>query len=707
MKRSRIILTVSLIAAVFSGRAQENPANTSVQESETDTVGRQLQEIVVEGRMQRNIEGGVEYIPDKKSKKFAMDAISLLSIMMIPQLNVTPDNTVKSASGENVKIFIDYVEATETDTRGLRPEDVLRVEVLDYPEDPRFKQSEHVVNFIMRKYEWGGYTKLMASGRLLFDEKIWGALYQKFSYRNWMFDFTVSGDGAWTGDEDSRTSETFRDFCFDGKHYDDVSRITSPERNKGRYNNQNASMRVRYNTDRMNIGHTVSFARYAQPASDIYSRVEYAGIPLADTYATESKNSWSTGGWITGNYWFSLPENNSLQADWTLGFSDMGQSRSYRTGDLGSIDNDNRMKFYYPHLSVTHSKNLGHGNSIGAMAYSSYYIHDTRYCYLEDSRIRSVNSETILSVNYYHRCEFGLSVNAQAGAHYIYGRQNGVDHTHHWTPYGTVSLNYSPDSRNSFRLSGAWFENQVYTDEADNVILRQDELVWYKGNPELRNPEKKWMMLTYSLIPSNRLSMYAYALYTNIRHGSVYDYMTVNGHDGIVRTYGDINTEHNIDGAANLSLNFFNRSLSLTGLGGIRRNICTGMHPMTNTDFYGRFVLSWTYRNFFIMAWYNTPETSVFSKKGYSVRNPEEYGIRTNYSFGNLKLQLIFSNWFSDGKIHRDYRSPHYDYSGWNTKMPYARFAILTVDYTFPYGKPVNRNDEIQSQSAASGGFLE
>lgn len=463
-------------------------------------------------------------------------------------------------------------------------------------------------------------------------------------------------------------------------------------------------MRVRYNTDRMNIGHTVSFARYAQPASDIYSRVEYAGIPLADTYATESENSWSTGGWITGNYWFSLPENNSLQADWTLGFSDMGQSRSYRTGDLGSIDNDNHMKFYYPHLSVTHSKNLGHDNSIGGMIYSSYYIHDTRYCYLEDSRIRSVNSETILSVNYNHRWEFGLSVNAQAGAHYIYGRQNGVDHTHHWTPYGTVSLNYSPDSRNSFRLSGAWFGNQVYTDKADNVILRQDELVWYKGNPELRNPEKKWMMLTYSLIPSNRLSMYAYALYTNIRHGSVYDFTTVKGYDGVVRTYGDINTEHNIDGGVNLSLNLFNRSLSLIGTGIIRRDISSGMHPMTNTDFFGRFILSWTYRNFFIMAWYNTPETSVFSKMGYRISNPEEYGIRTFYSFGNWKLQLIFSNWFSARKIHKNYSSPHYDYSGWESK---TRFAILSVNYTIPYGKPVNRNDEIQSKSGASGGFLE
>ncbi|MDE6392005.1 MAG: outer membrane beta-barrel family protein [Muribaculaceae bacterium] len=704
MKRSRIILTVSLIAAVFSGRAQENSVNTSVPEAETDTVGRQLQEIVVEGRMQRNIEGGVEYIPDKKAKKFAMDAISLLSIMMIPQLNVTPDNTVKSASGENVKIFIDYVEATETDTSGLRPEDVLRVEVLDYPEDPRFKHSEHVVNFIMRKYEWGGYTKLMASGRLLFDENIWGGLYQKFSYKNWMYDFSASGDGTWNRYVDKRTSETFRDFFFDGTHYDDVSRITSTERKRGRDNNQNASMRVRYNTDRMNIGHTVSFARYAQPASDIYSRVEYTGIPLADTYTTESKNSGSTGGWITGNYWFSLPENNSLQADWTLGFDDIRQNRSYRTGDLGSIDNDNRMKFYYPHLNVTHSKNLGHGNSIGAMIYSSYYIHDTRYCYLEDSRIRSVNSENLLAVNYSQRWEFGLSVNARVGANYIFTRQNGVDHTHHWTPYGTVSLTYSPDSRNSFRLTGAWFENQAYAAEADNVILRQDELIWYKGNPELRNPDKKWMMLTYSLIPSNRLSMYAYALYTNIRHGSVYDFTTVKGYDGVVRTYGDINTEHNIDGGVNLSLNLFNRSLSLMGTGIIRRDISSGMHPMTNTDFLGRFILSWTYRNFFIMAWYNTPETSVFSKMGYRISNPEEYGIRTFYSFGNWKLQLIFSNWFSARKIHKNYSSPHYDYSGWESK---TRFAILSVNYTIPYGKPVNRNDEIQSQSAASGGFLE
>lgn len=706
MLRWLILSTIMLNAGISCGFAQQAETPSSQRKAAADTTGRELQEIVVEGRTQRIIESGVEYIPDKKTKKFAMDGISLLSNMMIPQLNITSDNAVKTLSGEAVKIFIDYVEATDTDTQGLRPEDVLRVEVLDYPADPRFKQAEHAVNFIMRKYEWGGYTKLMSSGRLLFNEKIWGGLYQKFSYKNWLFDLNASGEGTWGSDDEDYSKETFRDFDFKGNHYAEVSRISSTDRYRARDNNQNASLRVSYGNDRMYLGHTVSFSRYGQPASDAYSRVEYDGLTLASSEALESTKAQSTHSWITGSYWFALPEDNSLQADWTMGFAGTRQRRSYRVDNLEPILSDNHLNFYYPHLTVTHAKNLGHGNTIGARIYSSYYIHDTRYKTYDESRIRSVNSETRLTVNYFQRWNFGLAVNALVGAQYIYGRQSSVDYVHHWTPYGIISFNYNLNSKNSFGLTGAWFDYQVFSDEADDITLRQDELMWYRGNPDLRNPDNKRITFNYTFIPYNIFSLNSQITYNNAKHNSIYDYIVADGYDGIVRTYSDVNTEHNIDGAVSLTLKLFSGSLYLNGTGGIRRDINRGSHPLDNTNFYGSFAIVWTYRNFFIRAFYNTPTRTVFGQQGYKTKTPEEYGVRASYAIGNFKAQIIFSNWFSNGKIQREYSAPHYDFSGWNSKTPYTRFALLTVQYTFPYGKPLNRDNEIQTGPGGGAGFL-
>lgn len=108
------------------------------------------------------------YVPTKRDKKIAYGGPSLLQFMGISSLYIDPmSQKISTASGEAVRTFIDHVPATDQDIANLRPMDVLRVELFNYPQDPRFRGAAHALNFVMVKYEYGGYTKLDGEQRVV------------------------------------------------------------------------------------------------------------------------------------------------------------------------------------------------------------------------------------------------------------------------------------------------------------------------------------------------------------------------------------------------------------------------------------------------------------------------------------------------------------------------------------------------------------
>lgn len=254
MAHLRHYMAAVLLAATAFAAYSIEPADTvaSVADVNTETADSlfyQLSEVVVEGRTQRVIKYGVEYIPDKRTKRAAADATQLLLHMQIPQLSVVAgSNNVTTSGGKEVRMFIDYHPASQQELDGMRPQDVVRVEVLQYPQDPRFEGAAYVVNFIMQQYEWGGYTKVTASGAIVGYDSGSAGIFSRFAVKNWIFDAYASGSMTHNDRYGDYSRETYRDIYFRDTRYDEVDRISKSDSYLRLNNSQYASLRASLNT---------------------------------------------------------------------------------------------------------------------------------------------------------------------------------------------------------------------------------------------------------------------------------------------------------------------------------------------------------------------------------------------------------------------------------------------------------------------------
>lgn len=150
---------------------------------------RELDEVVVEARGQRLGAEVSTYIPTSKQKNSSQTAADLLSRMAIPQLRVSPNDDITDLAGKSVDVFIDFLPASKEDLQGMRMQDVKKVEYYDFPSDPRFQGKAHVVNFVMHKYEYGGYVKAFGWENTGNAGQV--SLYSKLQYKRMTFDLAT------------------------------------------------------------------------------------------------------------------------------------------------------------------------------------------------------------------------------------------------------------------------------------------------------------------------------------------------------------------------------------------------------------------------------------------------------------------------------------------------------------------------------------
>lgn len=670
---------------------------------------RELREVVVEARTQRVINRGVEYIPTKKIKKAAIDAIQLLELMNVPQLNITPGSmTVKTYAGKDVGMFIDFKEATEEDLQGLRPEDVLRVEVLQYPEDPRFGGYANVVNFIMRKYEWGGYTKLTVIGNTLNIDRGEGILYSKFVKGSWTFDANATGTITHNNKFRDYNVEFFRNINIGNQHFDEIIRTTQSGDNYLRQSNsQSVSFRAAYETKSTEIIHSISYNRIGNPLARNLSEINYSDGVFSASSALSNESGQTISPRLRGYYYFALPMDNSLIASWSFSYGSTRRNSFYQLGDLSPIINDNKETSYAPVVTIQYSKKFSHDNTFRTSLLSYNTIYRTHYEGSFNGLQKLLSSENMLFLEYMQNWQSGLSLYSRVGVSYVIGRLNGVNTLEQWNPRLGLQLQYKINDKNSASIEGWWGNNHPTPASSNSAIVQSNELLWLQGNPELRNTTFTTASASYTYLPTNKFNLSATAEYHGYLNKTAYQYLSLEGYDGIIRKEINSGDFFDFSGYVSATVKLFKNSLSLRASGRIAHLKSTGIDAQSMNIVTAHLQANYYFKNFSFILYYQTPNKVLAPfDNGVRTNYKSTYVFLANYSVGDFKLGLQFRNWFNKYSYYSDFDSERYSSHGWQWSSDLARSVQLTLSYTLPYGKKVKRNNEIQTSIESSSAIL-
>ena len=335
------------------------------QSAEPDSIKtQQLDEVVVEARNQRLGAEVSTYIPTSKQKNASQTATDLLNRMAIPQIKISANDDITDLAGKSIDVFIDFLPASKEDLQGMRLQDVKKVEYYDFPSDPRFQGKAHVVNFVMQKYEYGGYVKAFGWENTSNAGQV--SLYSKLQYKRMTFDIATGYFYLRQEHTGGDIYETFRLPQSDG-NVDVFERNSIQSDGKLRKNLFWPTFKALYSSDRITIQNVIGASFDHSPSNNSSGFVEY--LPAISDRIDYSQSSSNRINSLSYNgYWnFILNDKNTITFSPRYAYSHTNTSSFYTEGDADGYYNaakDNSHQFS-GNLTYTHS--FGKWGSLNAM----------------------------------------------------------------------------------------------------------------------------------------------------------------------------------------------------------------------------------------------------------------------------------------------------------------------------------------------------
>ena len=665
-----------------------------------------LKGVTVAGEQMQAYSDRNVYRPTPRQKNTAMDAIDLLRRMAIPQINVKLfDNSVETTDGRSVAIFIDYARATPEELKGLRTADVRRVEFSYSPSDPRFMGETNVINFILQTYEYGGYTKLMASEQFFTGLHSDVSLYSKFKYKSMTYDLFVGsrnsdshhgGSGGTSsylvGEQAGRAAEWVeRRHAVTGGHYVE--------------NTVPVTFRASYDSENFQTQNTLAFTYSDEPDNDSEGSVEFVPrIFSPSTYATEKSSNVKTVAY-RGMFFFSLPRRYKLTLYPSASHTRNIQNSCYTT-DETQILNNAREKATDLNLNASLMRDLGKNHYLYLTGFGGRTDYRVNYDGDRQAYDKLTASFAGGTVKYgYYTDKF--SGDARVGMRYQYNRTNGIVEEELY-PFGTVTLGWSPGRRHSVNLSMSYSKESMPDNGRSPNVLQENELLYYRGNPDLSCSHMLSASLNYSWSAMSWLRVSPNVSFLGLLDRWTPVYSPYDGGRAILRSYEN-NGDHlwTVAGIS-ATATFFDGKLQLQLMPRQDFYRTTGTVPVTYNPMILVSAVQYYMGKFYLSAYYNSPLTSLWSNYDTIIKTRSTLKLEGGWSKSDLNVRLAIANPF---RTSWDYSTTRCHYEYYSDRMTNydvrSHFSLqLSVAYTFGYGKKVNHGDEVGGAETGSSAIL-
>lgn len=660
---------------------------------------KELGEITVVADAQHTSATKTVYIPSARQKTTASDGVSLLSRMNIPQLSVNPINaTVTTADNQGVSLYINFHPATDEDVSGLNPGDVKRVEYLDFPTDPRFQRAQHVVNFITQSYIYGGYTKLNAKERFMVRNGE-ASVYSKFAYKAIEYDVMVSGDYDYNTHIGSVSDETYR------LESGTVKRESGTENGRKHQRGLYSALRATWNrNDKLTFRNLVSYSRLNTPLYQTSGYVNFSSLYPSVTYHSESPSENNTLGW-NSELFASLGRGWSLNGTFQAEYADNKTTSNYTT-EIEYIKNHADEGSWF--LRGTAQANKSLSDKITLFSNVSSGGGRTKIDYSGSSNAVNRFRQTFTGIT------FGVALNYQKIAGSIDGGYafesnyiNGKAMDDHY-PFTHINVQYAPNQKHSINL---WFQYATFSPDAtmkNPNIIRQSELMYISGNPDLRCSRNTSANISHTWLPNNTWQLSAYATIFRIANRQIAVY-TPDGPEGtMLKKYqndGDYN--HGQIGAS-LAGKFLDGRLSFSVAPRLLLYSTTGSNTISHFPFTASVNADYYLGNFYFNAYYDSGTSYVDGENAYLRKMPMSYSAGAGWLSQGWNIQLSLVNLFtSSWKLSKDTLTTRwYDSCMTQFGSEYQRRISLSVTYTFNYGRKVNQSGELSGEKSVSTSIL-
>lgn len=661
-----------------------------------------IDEVVIEAAKQYAIGNGIASVPTKKIKQHSINVVDMLSKMMVPGLRVDMmGNKVETTYKAGVHFFIDGVEAQDWEVKALKPKDVMRIEFLQSPADPKFKNYSAVVDFIMKKYDYGGYVLAEGNQSLVYNSGNYGAI-TKINHKKWTYQALAE---VYFRNADDIINRQYTKYVFSP---DEVVNKLMAQNQKERTQTYTAAFTTRYDSKKFNFSISAGYRYKQTPENSSKNSITYIrnGEAREETEGEAYASSRNASPYLNTYFQVSnLPNNSLLYGAASVSYNHRNTSDTYVLDT--PIFNSAKEDAWLPRVWLAYAFPLYKKNYMSFSADWTSEIYKTHYSGTNNSFQKLINNYLYIRGNYNH--SFSEKWSAGASFEIPINSYKVNDGKYNTTPYfnGSITANGRINQKHSI-YAKVQLSQMMITPNYYNSVVRQDnEIEGSKGNSDLKTQRYLYSVISYSWMPTKIFSLNASLNWEQIMDDIVPYWHPI---DGLM--VKDMINSGNYNGySASISPSFslFKGKLNIQPMLYFAHETVSGLLDISVNNFGFYPSISYIFNKHFSASANYTKGLKGYMRGGNSnlSQASDNLKIAVQYTTGNFFALFSINSvcrkngWWKSWFDSANYNNYEYLSRPWD-----SRYVNLTMRYTLDFGRKTKHGNDARFEGNVKSSIL-